>query len=453
MRLPIRTRLTLVATALMAVVLVVVGVLGAWRIDAQLTSAVDAGLRSRAELVVAAISGGGEPELSGALVEVDEAFAWVVAADGSVPATSPGLGDVENPLPDETTGTAVPTFVEQPVRTTEEMLPARLLVVPLPDGTTVVVGASLEDQHEARTQLIQVGLAGGALTLALTSLVIWLVAGAALRPVERMRRDAAKVSSADLGHRLPVPDTGDELARLAGTLNEMLDRLDSALQRERRLIGDASHELRTPLANLRAEVDVALRDPTDPARLGAALVSVGEETDRLTRLTQELLMLAQADQGQLGLRRRPVDVAELIDLVVNAFTARAEQMGVDIAVTRPAELVVEADRERLRQALDNVIDNALRHSPAGGTIEVLTAPDSAGCSITVLDVGPGFDPEFLPAALEPFTRSDAGRARSHGGAGLGLAIVRAIVEAHGGELTVSNLPSGGAEVAILLPRR
>ena len=191
-----------------------------------------------------------------------------------------------------------------------------------------------------------------------------------------------------------MPDTRDELARLATTLNEMLDRLDNALQRERRLVADASHELRTPLANLRAEVDVALRDPEDAARLSAALVSAGEETDRLTRLVQELLVLARADQGDLGLRREQIDVAVLVGQVVSAFSARAESLGVDIAVTSPEGVVVEADRDRLRQALENVVDNALRHSPAGGAVEIRTAPDPAGCSIKVLDAGPGFDPEL-----------------------------------------------------------
>ena len=159
MHISIRTRLTLVATALMVVVLVAVGVLGLWRIDAQLASAVDAGLSSRAELVVEA-----PPMVEtcppGALVEMDEAFAWVIGKDGSVLASSPGVGGAVSPVAGDAISAEQPTFVEQTVRTIEETLPARLLLVPLPDGTTVVVGASLEDQREARTQLIQVGLVG-----------------------------------------------------------------------------------------------------------------------------------------------------------------------------------------------------------------------------------------------------------------------------------------------------
>lgn len=451
MHLPIRVRLTVVATVLMGVVLMVVGALGLWRFDAQLTQTVDAGLGSRAEQLVGAASTGGSPTGSGALVDADEAFSWVVDADGAVLFASPGVDGEAPPEPSGGWGGASATFFEASVATNEELVPARLLAVSGPNETTVVVGVSLEEQQDAQTQLLRVGIAGGAATLALSALVIWLVTGAALRPVEQMRREAASVTPAGPGHRLQVPDTGDELARLAETLNAMLDRLDVALLRERRLIGDASHELRTPLANLRAEIDVALRVPDDAARLSAALISAGEETDRLTRLVQELLVLARADQGELALQLESVDLSTFVRQVVAAFAARSDQLGVEIAVASPESLSLVVDPGRIRQALENLVDNALRHSPSGGLVEVAITSTSGRGVIRIVDAGPGFDPEFLPAAFEPFTRSDSGRARVHGGAGLGLAIVRAIVVAHGGEVTASNRDGGGGEVAISLP--
>lgn len=451
MHLPLRTRLTVVATMLMAVVLVAVGVLGFWRFDAQLTHTVDAGLRSRAEQLVGAASGGESPAKSGALVDADEAFSWIVGSDGAVLFASSGVEGMATPEPAGGFGEASPMFFEVSVATDEESVPARLLAVAGLNGTTVMVGVSLEDQQAAQTQLVRVGVAGGAVTLALSALVIWLVTGAALRPVENMRKQAAAVTPADLGHRLPVPDTGDELARLAETLNAMLDRLDVALLRERRLIGDASHELRTPLANLRAEIDVALRVPDDAGRLGAALVSAGEETDRLTGLVQELLVLARADQGELTLKLVSVDVSAIVRQVADAFSARSDQLGVEVVVASQESLVLDVDPGRIRQALENLVDNALRHGPPGSRVEVVAETRGDLCSIRVLDSGPGFDPGFLSQAFEPFSRSDAGRARVHGGAGLGLAIVRAIVEAHGGEVRASNREGGGGKVAVSLP--
>lgn len=451
MHLPLRTRLTVVATVLMAVVLVAVGVLGFWRFDAQLTQTVDAGLRSRAEQLVGAVADGGSPTESGGLVDADEAFSWIIGSDGAVLFASSGVEGMTTPEPSGGFGEVTPTFFEVAVATDEESVPARLLAVGVPKGTTVMVGVSLEDQQDAQAQLLRVGVVGGAVTLALSALVIWVVAGAALRPVERMRQEAAAVTPEAPGHRLRVPDTGDELARLAETLNAMLERLDVALLRERRLIGDASHELRTPLANLRAEIDVALRVPEDAGRLSAALVSAGEETARLTHLVRELLILARADQGELTLLCESVDVTALVRRVVDAFAARADQVDVEIAVTSPERLILDIDPGRIRQALENLVDNAMRHAPPGSRIEIVVEVSGDQCWIRVLDTGPGFDPEFLPRAFEPFSRSDTGRARVHGGAGLGLAIVRAIVEAHGGDVRASNREGAGGEVAILLP--
>ncbi len=449
MRLPIRTRLTLAATAVLGLILLAVGVVGIWRLDVQLTETLDAGLRARAEQIVGVLAEGGSLAPSGALVDTDEAFAWVIGSDGSAMAKSPGLARGSPSIP-AMTGDG-PIVLEQSVQTDEELVPSRLLAVAGPDGTTVVVGVSLEEQNDARGQIERVALGGGVATLALAALVVWLVTGAALRPVDRMRSEAAAVDAAEPSRRIDVPSTGDELARLAETLNEMLGRLDDALQRERRLIGDASHELRTPLANLCAEIDIALREPEDSGRLGAALLSVREETDRLTELVQDLLVLAQEDHTGLDLHRQPVEISELVRQVVVSFSARAQQRGVEIVATCPEGVVLNGDRQRLRQAMENLIDNSLRSSSDGQRVEVVVWADENWCRIKVLDAGSGFTVDFLPRAFEPFTRSDPGRSRNDGGAGLGLAITRAIVRSHGGEVTAANRPNGGAELLMTLP--
>jgi hypothetical protein len=279
----------------------------------------------------------------------------------------------------------------------------------------------------------------------------WLVAGAALRPVERIRVEAEAISGSEPDRRLPVPRTRDELSALGASLNRMLDRYQAAVERERRFVDDASHELRTPLANLKAELELALRRSRTEAELISALRSAGEETDRLTRLAEDLLVLARADGGRLPIRREEVDLGRLVREIVESFSGRVASLGVILEASVREHVTGTVDPARVRQAVGNLIDNSLRHTPSGGRVTVTVARGPAGITISVADSGEGFPPAFLPHAFEPFTRADAARSRSDGGAGLGLAIARAVAEAHGGTLEARNLPRSGAEVALRVP--
>jgi two-component system, OmpR family, sensor kinase len=452
MRLPIRARLTLVSTVLMAVVL---GALGAFlylRFRADLMDAVDAGLRSRAETLVGRAEGpGGVLEEGGILIEAEEAFAQVLDAGGRVIESSPGVGP--GPLLDATDLADLrdPQIFQVLVPTREETVSARLLAVPASDGRVVVVGASLDDQQEALARLAALLFLVGPLAVVLAAGAAWLVAGAALRPVERMRAGAAAISASQPGRRLPVPGTGDEVARLAETLNGMLGRLEDALERERRFVDDASHEIRTPLANLRMELDLALRRSRRPEELERAVRSAAQETERLARLAEDLLVLARADRGRLPVRVEPVSVAEVVGSAAEAFAARAAEAGVTIEERVPEDLRANLDPLRMRQALGNLLDNALGHTPPGGTVTMGAALADGSLAFEVSDTGQGFSPGFLPRAFDPFTRPDASRSRPHGGTGLGLAIVRAIAEAHGGVAEARNRPEGGAAVTLRIP--
>ena len=310
MSLPIRTRLTLVSALMIAIVLAAAGAFLYLRLRSDLVHAVDVGLRSRADTLLGA-DGVLLAPASPTLIESDEAFAQVIDPGGSVLASSGGIGDaplVTGPL---TVGSA-PTFVDADVRTSEgETIPARILVVSGGDGRIVFVGASLDDRNEALARLAAAMAIGGPVALAAAVGVIWLVVGAALGPVESMRAEASAISASEPGRRLPVPDTGDELARLGDTLNAMLERLEEAIERERRFVDDASHELRTPLSNLKAEIDLALRRSRTVDELERALASAAEETDRLSRLAEDLLVLARADRGRLPVRRERVGVGEV----------------------------------------------------------------------------------------------------------------------------------------------
>jgi two-component system, OmpR family, sensor kinase len=319
-------------------------------------------------------------------------------------------------------------------------------VVRTPRGErTVIVGTSLSDRDEAlRSLLIQL-LIAAPVALVLSALLAYWLAGAALRPVERMRVEAAAISGAEPGRRLPPGKARDEISRLADTLNGMLERLEAAIERERSFVADASHELRTPLALMKAELELALRRPREGPELEDALRSAAAETDRLVRLAEDLLVLAQADEGQLPLRREPVRAGDLLQSVRESFRPRAEAAGRTIEDDPADGVVLDADRMRLEQALGNLVDNTLQHG--SGPIRLRALEKDGVVELHVLDSGPGFAPDFLPHAFERFRRAD--EARTSGGAGLGLALVAVIAEAHGGSASAAN--RDGADVWLSIP--
>jgi two-component system, OmpR family, sensor kinase len=311
----------------------------------------------------------------------------------------------------------------------------------------VIAGASVEQRQEALADLSRVLLLGGPIALLLAALAGYGVAAGALRPVEHMRRRAADLFAAgEAGQRLPVPPARDEISSLGTTLNAMLARIDRAFERERAFTSDASHELRTPLSILKTEVDLALEGVRSREELVAALESVSEETDRLSRLAEDLLVLARADEGRLPLSVEPLDLAALAQRVVGRFAARATAEG--RALTIDGDNVrVSADPLRLDQALTNLIDNALRYG--AGDVRVHASRRDGHAELHVTDAGAGLPPELGERAFDRFARADGDGARA--GAGLGLSIVTAIAQAHGGSVHAENRREGGADVWISLP--
>jgi heavy metal sensor kinase len=452
MRLPIRSRLTLLFAILIALVLVGTGAFVQIRFRQDLLSAVDSGLRSRAQTMLAEVDDAGLSfSDEGSLIEPDAAFAQIIGPDGQLLESSSTLKG-RLLLPKATVaGLREPTYFDVNISPSGEPARARLLAAPSETGLVVIAGASLEKQHEAEARLTTALLVGGSGALAITTFIGWLVAGVALRPVERMRAEAAGISGDEFGHRLVVPDTGDELARLADTLNDMLGRLEQAIEHERRFVDDASHELRTPLGILKTELELALRKARTPDELEAALRSAAEESDRLNSLAEDLLVLARSDRGRLPVHREVTEVQGLVRDVVARFQVGAEGRGVAIDIGGPPEIQADIDPVRIRQALGNLIDNSLRHSPRGSTVTITTKSDEEGLRVEIVDQGPGFGADFLPRAFDAFARSDAGRTRSDGGAGLGLTIVKAVAEAHGGSAAAANRAGGGAVVTITIP--
>jgi heavy metal sensor kinase len=442
MRLPIRTRLTLVFAGLMLLVLGIAAAALLVSFRAELDRGVDSGLRLRAAAILAA------PGMPLDSARGDGVFAQLLDHEGRIIRSSPGEGEAPLLSRDEISSVGESAFFDSEFATTEETVPTRVLSVPAGNGSILVIGIDVDDQREAVARLtVLVAVGGPIVMLALTALG-WVIAGAALRPVERLRSEAAAISIAEPSRRLPVPRTGDELARLAETLNGMLDRLHEALGRERRFVDEASHELRTPLGVLKAEVDLALREPRSREELEAALRSIAQETERLRRLTQDLLVLARSDHGRLPVHRTEFDLSDILERVSAEFAGRARSMGVRLRSSGEG-VRARVDGDRVRQAVENLVDNALRHTGGGGEVVLRAERDGGRVHLEVSDTGAGFPGELLERAFEPFARADGDRKGD--GAGLGLAIVLAVAEAHGGTASVRNRPEGGASVRIDLP--
>jgi signal transduction histidine kinase len=444
--LPIRIRLTLAFAVAMATVLAVTGLFLYLRLGSSLDRAVDQGLRARAADVTSLVQ---QADLRGTsnLPGANSGFAQVIGVRGAVIDATPGLTLQSLLTPAQLVrAQAGPSFFVRNLGSER----VRLLAVPTAAQgrrLVVVVGASLEPRAGALADLRRDLLIGGPIALLLASLAGYLLAAAALRPVERMGEQAALISAASPGRRLPMPSADDEIARLGRRLNEMLARLEAALQRERTLVSDASHELRTPLALMKTEIELALAEPDSASALLAALRSAGEETDRLSQLADDLLLLARVDSGTLPLRRERISVSDLLTTMATRFRRRAAASGRRIEVVSALDAALLGDRRRLEQALANLIENALRHG--AGTIGLEAIEENGSVTLHVTDEGNGFPAEFLQHAFERFSR--AGRSNDAGGAGLGLAIVAAVAEAHVGSVSASNRRGRGADVALTLP--
>jgi heavy metal sensor kinase len=280
---------------------------------------------------------------------------------------------------------------------------------------------------------------------------LWL-AGRALAPVAAVTRRAQEIEASSLDQRLPHPGVEDELGRLVDTLNRMIARLENAFHAMRRFTADASHELRNPLATLRNTIDVVLAQPRTVAEQREALESLGEDVDRLRRIVEDLLLLARADHGRLALEREPVCLAALVQALAETYQAQAQEQGVALETDLPAPARVRGDERWLYQLAGNLLDNALKFTPAGGRIQVAVRPEGAWARLTVRDSGPGIPAGGLERIFERFYQADPSRTRgSSPGSGLGLAIAAWIVEAHGGRITAANRAEGGAEFTVLLP--
>jgi signal transduction histidine kinase len=441
---PLRLRITMAATASIAVILVTLSMFVYGRLRGQLLQALDSGLQARAEAIASAV--GSAAPLGQVLADRPDArlatATQILTPGGRIlVSTGSALPQLSARFLRDLSG---PVFTQVTIRARAG--PIREYALPVNEGRPLVilVASGLSGVNRTLASLELLLLIGDPAALALASVVAYVMTGAALRPVERMRREAAAISATDPAMRLPVPATNDEVARLGETLNSLLERLQTARDHERRLLDDASHELRTPLSALKAGLDLALSRHRPAAELEEALRSASDETNRLARLAQDLLVLSRSRDEALTARRVSTGLGELLGRACARHQATAAQANCLIVCDAP-DLVIMADPMRLTQAIDNVLDNAIRYSGGGGTIHVRAEVTDAAITIAITNPGPGFPAQIIGRAFEPFVSG------SQSGAGLGLAIVRAVAKAHGGWATASNVP-GGARVAMTLTR-
>jgi two-component system, OmpR family, sensor kinase len=438
-RIPIRVRLTLGFAAAMAVVLAGVGLFVYQRVANELLGTVDQALLGQAREEIRTGNVDLDTESGPTLAQ---SFGPIGQLSHSQPRQLPPLVG-RRVVAEALAGRRVWLDERLPHRRGEW----RVLAQPVPAGNgAVVLARSLEPRNESLDHLQHELLIFLPLALLAASLGGYALAAGALRPVEVLRRRAEAVTPGEPS-KLPVPPAGDEVSRLAQTLNEMLARLQAAVEHERRFVADASHELRTPLALLQTELDLALRRPRSREELENALRSAADDTQRLSRLADDLLLIARADQGPLPIRREVVAAGDLLADAATRFGNRASSVGRELRVAA-TDLHVEADPLRAGQALVNLVDNALTHGE--GTVELWAEQRGGLVELHVADAGSGFPLEFRDRAFDRFSRAD--EARSGGGSGLGLSIVELVAAAHGGDAGLTESRSGGADVWISLPQ-
>jgi heavy metal sensor kinase len=323
----------------------------------------------------------------------------------------------------------------------------------LPQQAIMHIGRSMEPVKGVLNEYLVLYIYSVPLILAISVAVGWYLTSKALKPFEEITQTAEKITYENLNTQIFTEHTEEEVQRLVQSFNAMVRRLDESFRQMRKFNADAAHELRTPLAILQGETEVALRSPNLPDEVRSLLASNLEELDRLTRMVNEMLILAEAEAGRQVLAKEPVDVKALLEDLVEQMRLLATDRGVRIDMQGMPELWIDADKLWLRRAVINLLDNALKYSKEGGRIEISGGIEGPAVRLQIRDYGIGIAPEDLPHIFDRLYRADPARSRDSGGVGLGLALVKWIIEAHKGSIQVASQPDQGARFEITLPAR
>jgi heavy metal sensor kinase len=322
-----------------------------------------------------------------------------------------------------------------------------------PSGKTYLlqVGMSLQSKQVTLDRFIRLTAWLIPLGLVVAGSSGWFMARRVLRPVQNIARAAKLIEVSHLNQRIPLLGSGDEFDQLALTFNETFARLEHAVGEMKQFTGSIAHELRTPLTALRGEAEIALFHGKSPEDFRRVLSSQLEEFQKLTRLIDQLLTLARAEAGEFHLARARVSMDPLLKYIVETLTLLADEKGVSLLLESEPDIVVWGDKEWLERALLNLLDNAIKYTPAGGRVTVHTSKEQSGARIDIVDTGTGISSEALPHIFERFYRADPARDKSVEGVGLGLSLVKWIIQEHGGSIEAASIPGDGARFTIFLP--
>ena len=458
---PLRTRVLVVTVALFVVGLTAAGVSTYYVLSSRLVDRVDDQLEAALPTVAAALTRprpSHRDQREHGVFLPDGGYAALVDERGRVRRETRFAFDQEAPRP-EIPSKLIRPQAEPALATASAMTGGteyRLIAKYLGEEGTLVVGTPLTEVRATQRLLLLIeGAVGGFVLVAIGIAAYWLTRRE-LRPLERMAERSQAIAAGDLSQRVEPDDPRTEVGRLGGALNVMLAEIERAFgerlaaeERLRQFLADASHELRTPVTSIRGYAELFRRGARDrPDDLASVMQRIEQEGKRMGELVEELLLLARLDEG-LPLERRPVDLAAVVDAAVDAARAADPERPIDVDSRSP--IVVLGAESRLRHIVDNLLTNARVHTPPDTPVHVRLAAEDGEAVLEVADEGPGVPAEDVGRIFERFYRTDRSRTRSQGGAGLGLAIVRSIVEAHGGAVSYRPGPVRGSVFRVVLP--
>jgi two-component system OmpR family sensor kinase len=462
----VRGRLTLWYVSALALILVAFVVAVYVMLSRALHRRVDEALRSTLEISITSLthdtqegqSSQSAAQSTAAELSHPQQALMIFDADGRLLAEHPYEEDLEIRLPDlgSIPGDEVYlyTVAEESDADDEHRLAVRRVRIPPADTPFIILASqpleAIEDELESLREILYLATPGA---LLLAGLGGWFLARRGLAPVAAMARSARQIGAGSLDRQLPVANPRDELGQLATTFNELLARLNAAFARQRRFMADASHELRTPLSVMSTAAGVTLKKPhREEEEYREALQMMAEQTRRLSRIVQDMFTLARADAGRYPLQRRPLYLNDLLEEVARAGGVLASGKGVTFELANLPEASFEGDEDLLRQMILNLVDNAVKFTPAGGVVRLGLERRGGEYRLSVSDTGPGIPVEARDHVFERFYRADQARSRAEdGGAGLGLAISRWIAQAHGGTLELADSDHHGATFVARLP--
>ena len=455
-----RGRLVLIAVGFFALALLVANGAVLWTVAVTQSQASDSVLVSQAQVLAAGLQdSNGAVTFDGS--DLPSETLGGIAVDAAVVSSNTVIAQTPNQPLDKTTllrladevtrsGTAVWADIVDP-----RHVQRRVYAIPMSTSTnsvqTLIVSRSVSEMLDAQQRTFLILVAVSAALLAIGGAFSYWLAGRALQPVRTIAGMARSIGERDLNRRVDVKVPDDELGELVDTFNSMLARLEAGFVSMSTFTANASHELRAPLALMRSEVEGALSRSRSPEEYKRVLESLRQEVEHLTRLSDQLLILARADAGALLPAKEPIDVADFLHETAARWERVAKQQGSQVEVSAPAHGRMEADPALVRRVVDNLVDNAIHHTPRGAPVTLRGYPTNGGWNVEVADQGPGVDSNLRDRLFTRFARADSARSRDSGGAGLGLALSAAIARAHGGTLELVDSEGPGAVFELHVP--